>query len=116
MALKFNFYSEIFLQEEKWIELINAGLLNSVYCNLVLKPFYEKKRMEIQLIDNQENKILEQILNSIDEILIKFEEFNTRYRNMELVDIKEILPLFLSNKMSNNALGTEDIVSYKKRA
>ena len=51
MALKNNFYEEIFLKEQEWISMINNNLLNSIYCSLVLKPFYVQKRDE--LIENK---------------------------------------------------------------
>lgn len=120
MALKVNFYGEIFSQEQKWIELINAGLLNSIYCNLTLKPFYEKKREELErLFGSADNKILQQILNIIDAILAKLNDFDVRYRNMESADIKELIPLFLVSKMGNNVFSStdeekEEISSYRK--
>lgn len=120
MALKVNFYGEIFSQEQKWIELINAGLLNSIYCNLTLKPFYEKKQKEIEkLFGIADNKILEQIHNIIGSILAKLNDFDVKYRNMETADIKELIPLFLVSKMGNNIFSSadekkEEISSYRK--
>ena len=46
MALRQDFYTEIFEQEKKWIELINSKLLNSVYCKYILQPFYLDKKKE----------------------------------------------------------------------
>ena len=39
MALKNNFYDEIFEEEKKWIDLINSNLLNSIYFKHELKPY-----------------------------------------------------------------------------
>ena len=62
MALGENFYNEIFEREQKWIESINSNLLNSVYCNLVLKPFYIEKRKELKEEYNKtNNEIIKQI-------------------------------------------------------
>lgn len=103
MALKNNFYNEIFANEQKWIELINKNLLNSIYCNLALKPFYLKKRKEIEAeFEATNNQMLKQILSVIDSIINKIEEFNEQYENSKFVDIKTLLPLFLSNQMSNS--------------
>ena len=103
MALKMNFYNEIFENEQKWEELINKNLLNSIYCSLVLKPFYTKKRVELENEYNaSNNQMIKQILSVIDSILFKIEEFKSLYENSKSVDIKELLPLFLSNQMSND--------------
>ena len=63
MALAKNFYKEIFEQEQKWTDLINLNLLNSVYCNLTLKPFYIQKRMELkEEYAKTNNEIIKQII------------------------------------------------------
>lgn len=109
MALKRDFYAEIFEKEEKWIELINKNLLNSIYCTLTLKPFYVNKRemlnKEYELTNNE---LLGQVLNSIDQILNKIEYFNNQYIKFQNISISDLLPLFLINKM-NNSLKKEDI-------
>ena len=43
MALRQDFYTEIFEQEKKWIELINSKLLNSIYCKYMWQLFYLEK-------------------------------------------------------------------------
>lgn len=117
MALKVNFYNEIFENEQKWIELINKNLLNSIYCKLALKPFYIKKRNEIaEEYKTTDNQILRQILSTIDNIIIKIDEFNDKYESSEIVDIKELLPLFLTNQMNNdNQKENESIELLKKK-
>ena len=107
MALKSNFYNEIFTNEEKWIELINKNLLNSIYCNLALRPFYVQKRNDVEIeykVTN--NQILGQILLIIDDIVAQIDYFNEQYKNSKYVDIKSLLPLFLTNQMNN--IGQKD--------
>lgn len=109
MALKRNFYAEIFEREEKWIELINKNLLNSIYCTLTLKPFYiEKREVLNKEYESTNNEILGQVLSSIDQILNKIEYFNNQYIKFQNIPISDLLPLFLINKM-NNSSKKEDI-------
>ena len=70
MALKNDFYTEIFNNEKRWVELINRNLLNSIYCNLVLKPFYLQKKSELELEYNlTKNRIIGQIILIIENII-----------------------------------------------
>ena len=102
MALKSDFYNEIFANEEKWIELINKNLLNSIYCNLTLRPFYVQKRNDIEIeYKLTNNQILGQILLTIDNIIAKIDYFNEQYKNSKFVDIKSLLPMLLINRMNN---------------
>lgn len=102
MALKKDFYNEIFEQEQTWIELINSKLLNSIYCNLALKPFYieKKNQLEIEYKLNK-NVIIGQILNLIYNIIDQIDLLNSQYKNNMKVDIESLLPLFLITQMSN---------------
>lgn len=112
MALKSNFYNEIFLQEQKWIELINNNLLNSIYCNLALKPFYlDKKEVLEQEYYSNNNVIIGQVLSIIDNIVKRIEGINEDYNNLKEVDIKVLLPLFLTNQMNNTTRKTEVVNS-----
>lgn len=102
MALKNSFYSEIFTNEQRWIDMIDHNLLNSIYCNFALKPFYLEKRAELEneyRITN--NEILRQIILIIDKILIQISLFDVQYKNLEYVDIRLLRPLFLVNQMNN---------------
>ena len=102
MALNRDFYNEIFVQEQKWSELINKGLLNSIYCNLELKPFYIKKRDEIEEVYVQnKNELLGYFLNIINKIIDKIEFFDEQYKSLKPVDIKPLKELFIINQMNN---------------
>lgn len=102
MALKSNFYDEIFTNEKRWIELINQNLLNSIYCNLVLKPFYEAKKKELeQEYKLTGNKIIEQMIIAINNIITQINIFESQYKSSQNVKMQFILPLFLTNQMNN---------------
>lgn len=109
MALKTDFYSEILEQEKKWIELINSKLLNSIYCKYILQPFYlaKKRDLEEEFLLTQ-NKIIGYILEVIEPIILQIELFNNQFRTGEKVDISTLLPLFLTNQMSNSTTKEEE--------
>ena len=48
MPLSNAFYIEVFAKEQKWIELIDKGLLNSISCMYELKPFYLEKKKQLE--------------------------------------------------------------------
>lgn len=97
MNINNNIYNEMFDKEKKWIEQINSGLLNSIYCNLELKPFYLE--IEGQLNTNS-TEITKPIIEAIKEIIQKIDEFNDLYSKGYKTDMKELIPLFLTNKMN----------------
>lgn len=102
MALEKNFYNEIFEREQKWSELINSNLLNSVYCNLTLKPFYVEKRKELkEEYDQTKNEIIKQIILIINDIINEIDLFNYQYVNYKKPNISSLLSLFLITKMNN---------------
>jgi len=104
MALKNDFYNEIFINEQKWIEYINKNLLNSVYFNLTLKPFYTEKKQELENeYSLTNNEIIGNIINIIDGIINKIEVFVEQYKNGESVDTDSLIPLFLTTQMNNNS-------------
>ena len=106
MALKYDFYTEITENERKWISLINHDLLNVVYCNLVLKPFYLRKEKELESeYEITNNAIMGQILSTLRKIINKIDMFYVDYKNSKQSDIKSLLPLFLSSQMNNISKG-----------
>lgn len=109
MALKKDFYTEIFEQEQKWIELINSKLLNSVYCKYSLQPFYlEKKRDLEQEYLLTKNEIIANIIEVINSIVEQIELFNEQFNSGHTVDVNSLLPLFLTTKMSNTSKKEEN--------
>ena len=102
MALKNNFYNEIFSKEKKWIELINSGLMNPIYCNLELRSFYLEKKHEIEeeyKVTN--NQMLSQVLIVIQDIIKNIDLIVNEYNNNGTYDTKILLPIFLTNQMNN---------------
>lgn len=116
MNINNNIYNEIFVKEKKWIEQINSGLLNSIYCNLELKSFYQE--IETQLSTNS-TEITKPIIEAIKEIINKINEFNDLYSQGSKTDMKELIPLFLTSKMnkkekkSNTSAKIEVLKSFK---
>ena len=110
MALSTDFYSEIFKNEQKWIEYINSNFINITYCKLELRPFYiDKKNILEKEYEATNNQILGQVLNVIDKIINKLDFIINEYQNE---DIKALESLFLVNQMNNNNL--EDEIDYTK--
>lgn len=109
MALRPDFYSEIFEQEKKWIELIDSKLLNSIYCKYILQPFYlaKKKDLEQEYLVTK-NVMIGYILGVINPIIQQIELFNNQFKSGEKSDISTLLPLFLTNQMSNNKTKEEE--------
>lgn len=102
MALKNNFYNEIFTNEQEWINLINAKLLNSIYCNLKLKPFYIQKLEELkQEYSFQRNEIIEQIIRIITNIIKKIDSIYEQYKNLQNPDVSSLNSFFLITQMNN---------------
>ena len=100
MALKLDFYNEIFIEEQKWIELINQKLLNNIYCKLSLKPFYlEKKSVLEEEYKLTNNKIIGQFIPVIDKIISEIDLLNEQNNNYE--NLNSLIPLFLVNQMNN---------------
>lgn len=104
MALKQNFYTEIFEQEQSWIELINSKYLNSIYCKHQLQPFYLNKKKELeQEYFLTRNDIIKNILGIIDSIIQQIELFNEQFNVGQTVNVETLIPLFLTTQMSNTS-------------
>ena len=127
MALKNDFYIEITQKEIKWTEMIKQNLLNVIYCNLELKPFYIEKKNELEEeYIKTGNVIIGDTLFIIKNIINKLEEFNTYYKETKPIDFKLLLPLFLANQMNNslqsskssdasNSINRFDIINNQKQ-
>lgn len=103
MALKKDFYTEIFEKEQKWIELINTNLLNSIYCKFSLQPFYIAKKKELeQEYALTHNEIMGNVVGTLDLMISQLEILYEQFRTGNTVDMTSLMPLFLSTKMSNS--------------
>ena len=105
MALENNFYQEINNKEQKWIELIENNLLNIYYFEAELDPFYIKKLEELTYEYNLTNsKFIGLVKEEVSAILLKLEELENAYRAGKEINIKSLIPLFLTNKFINNVV------------
>ena len=103
MALKNDFYSEIFEKEGKWMELLNSGLLNIIYIKYTLKPFYLEKSEQLEIeFSKTNNQIIGQILSIIDNIVATINLLEEKYQSTGSCDVRVLLPEFFTSKMSNN--------------
>lgn len=104
MALRDDFYNDIYIREKKCIELIDRNLLNIYYLNGKngLREFYQLKRQELEeeyKISN--NQIIKNIINIINNIIDEIDYLTISYKNGELVDMRSLNSLFLYNLMNN---------------
>ena len=103
MALKNNFYDEIFEEEKKWIDLINSNLLNSIYFKRELKPFYLKKITElINEYSSTKSNVIKMFIELINNILTEIDLLIQKHENNQKVDCSSLIPLFLKNQMGSS--------------
>ena len=100
--IKREFYNEIFEKEKEWEQRIEKNLLNIVYCNLSLKPFYQEKK---QILEDEikfgGNQIIKQIIQIMENLIKHIDILNEQYRNSKPLDVQTLLPLFLTSQMNN---------------
>ena len=102
MALKQDFYGEIFKNEEYWPELANEKLLN-VYYLAKLKDFYISKKEDLERESKSSNNtIILNFLQIINSIINQIDLVTNEYRQGKNIDINSITKLFLSNQMKNS--------------
>lgn len=102
MALEKNFYQEIQIKEQEWIELINKKLMNIYFFNAELVPFYNSKLEQLNKeYESTNNKIIGQIIEEINCIIVKLNEFDELYRSGKTIDINSLIPLFFTSKINN---------------
>ena len=102
MALKNNFYDEIYDEERNWIDMIDSNLLN-VYYLLELRKFYYERQViisdEYKLTLNPFMKSIWSILNNIVE---KLDFIESEYKKGKRVNISELKKFFVINIINNN--------------
>lgn len=102
MALKNDFYTEIFEQEQKWLTMMNSNLLNVIYCKHSLQPFYQKKVNELVTENSLTyNPLIEQIILVFNTIIEKIDSLNKLYIESRESKVDELYPLFLVNRLTN---------------
>lgn len=103
MALRDNFYDEIFKREKDWTFMAKNNLLNIYYLNGQngIKSFYVNVRNELSKIPNP-TPIITNILNMVNNIIIEIENINDNYNNSGYTDMGELVNLFIYNQMYNS--------------
>lgn len=102
MALKNDFYDEIYKEEINWIEMLNAKLLN-VYYLLELRKFYYERQV---IVSHEYNLTLNPIMKSIwtvlNNMVEKLDHIDSDYKMGKRINLKELKNYFLVNILSNN--------------
>ena len=102
MALKQDFYSDIFLKEEYWTEIAKENLLNIYYLDN-LKEFYLDKKNELEKeLELSNNTLIKSFLNMIQNIISQIDIVTDDYKSGKNININSVIKLFLSNQMNNN--------------
>lgn len=104
MAIRNNFYDEIFEKEKYWTELSEKGLLNIYYINSDdgILNFYNKVLSELLESKKQkENELLNEIVKSVLTIITKINIITAEFQEGKQISINELPNLFLINKMNN---------------
>lgn len=119
MALKENFYTEIFEKEKYWLQLANNKLLNIYYINGKngIRDFYFNAKGELEQEYQQNgNQIIKGILDSINKIIEKIDFITLEHTKGKDIDSNSIVNLFLSNQMNNNLTSNKntDKISHLK--
>lgn len=99
MDLRQDFYTEIYQKEQKWIELINLKLLNSVYFKHELKPFYIGKKQTIKQEYFLTKNEYDRFIDIIDSIIQQIELLNEQFNAGQSIDINSLIPFFLTSQM-----------------
>lgn len=115
MALKQNFYDEIYDKEQMWINMINSNLLN-IYYLPELRDFYvgkqERLNYEYELTGND---LIRSISYSLNNIVVKLDYFIDEDKKGNIINLKELLDLFLTNKLNNNVSYVNSNVSQNNK-
>lgn len=102
MALKKDFYEEIYKEEINWIEMLNAKLLN-VYYLLELRKFYYERQV---IVSHEYNLTLNPIMKSIwtvlNNMVEKLDHIDSDYKMGKRINLNELKNYFLINILSNN--------------
>lgn len=102
MALKNDFYDEIYREEKNWIEMLDAKLLNVYYLSELKKFYYERQIIVSYEYNLTLNPVMKSIWMVLDNIVQKLEFIESEYKKGKRVDIYELKNYFLINRLNNN--------------
>ena len=95
MALKSNFYDEIFKEEKNWIEMLDSNLLN-VYYLVELRNFYYERQI---IVGREYNLSLNPVMKSIwvvlNNMVEKLDRIEADYKIGKRININELKNYFL---------------------
>lgn len=102
MALNEKFYLSIYNKEKVWGDMLNKNLLN-IYYLPELKQFYSEiqKKLDYE-VNLTGNELIKNILLSINQMVEKLDYFINEDKKGNVVNIKELKDLFLTNILTNN--------------
>ena len=102
MALKLDFYQEIFEREQTWISSLESDLLNPYYLPEI-KRFYSQKLEIINYeLKSTGNDLIRSVCLVLKKIIKKIDYFIDEDRNENLINFMELNDLFLTNRITNN--------------
>ena len=102
MALKENFYEEIYEEERNWSDMIDMNLLN-VYYLVELKKFYYDRQVRLNYeYELTFNPIIKSMLYLLNNVLIKIDYIINEDKLNNPINIKELKNYFLINQLNNN--------------
>lgn len=105
MAISNSFYSEIFEKENYCSKLAEKKLLNIYYLDgkTGLKGFYENKKIQLEEeYMKTNNKLQQQFLLIINNIIDEIDKLVNEYKKGNSVDLGSLVNSFLSNQMNGN--------------
>ena len=107
MALKFDFYKEIFEKEKIWLTNLGFGLLNVYYLPELLDFYFLKQKTLTEEAEQTDNSLLTSLSSAMGSMIIKLNEFiNLDYAGKE-IDLKELNNYFITNILCNNLVETK---------
>lgn len=102
MALKNDFYDEIYKEEINWIEMLDSKLLN-VYYLLELRKFYYERQVIVSYEYNLTlNPIMKSIWTVLNNMVEKLDNIESDYKMGKRINLNELKNYFLVNMLSNN--------------
>lgn len=102
MALKSNFYDEIYKEETNWIEMLDSKLLNVYYLSELRKFYYERQVIVSYEYKLTLNPIMKSIWTVLNNMVEKLDFIENEYKNGKRININELKNYFLINKLNNN--------------
>ena len=102
MALKNNFYDEIYKEEINWIEMLDAKLLNVYYLSELRKFYYERQIIISSEYNLTLNPIMKSIWTVLNNMVEKLDFIESEYKKGKRININELKNYFLINRLNNN--------------